>query len=143
MKSFIVFVFVCCIIGLSESLSKEQRVEMFLKMANECAKKEGATSADVDELAAHKAASGKGGKCIRACIAENVGIMKNNQVDVEGTVNVATMAFEGDANKVQTARDLASACVSETDSDRCEAAAKIFACGRSVAKDRGLSFDDL
>lgn len=48
---------------------------MFLKMANECAKKEGATSADVDELAAHKPASGKGGKCIRACIAENVGIV--------------------------------------------------------------------
>lgn len=69
--------------------------------------------------------------------------MKNNKVDVDGTVSVATMAFEGDTVKVQTARDLANACISETDADRCEAAAKIFACGRNAAKDRGLTFDDL
>lgn len=31
---------------------------MFLKMANECAKREGASSTDVDELVAHKPASG-------------------------------------------------------------------------------------
>lgn len=48
---------------------------MFLKMAKECATKEGASSADIDELIAHKPASGKGGKCIRACLFETVGIV--------------------------------------------------------------------
>lgn len=48
---------------------------MFLKMANECAAKEGASAADVDEYAAHKPASTKAGKCLRACCAENVGIV--------------------------------------------------------------------
>lgn len=48
---------------------------MFLQMANECAKKEGASADDVAELADHKAASGRGGKCIRACLAETTGIV--------------------------------------------------------------------
>ncbi|XP_055304108.1 general odorant-binding protein 28a-like [Sitodiplosis mosellana] len=143
MKSFIVLVVVCCAIGLSESLSKEQRKEMFYKVANECATKEGGSSADVDEIAAHKPASTKGGKCVRACIFEAVGIMKNNQVDVESTANVAAMAFDGDAAKVSAARDLATACASVTDADRCEAAFKIMACGRDSAKGRGISFADL
>lgn len=69
--------------------------------------------------------------------------MKNNQPDVEGTVAVATMAFDGDADKVEVARHLATTCAGITDGDRCEAAAKIVECGRSAAKDRGISFDDL
>lgn len=69
--------------------------------------------------------------------------MKNNQPDVEGTASVATMAFDGDAAKVKIARDLAVACASVTDTDRCEAAAKIFQCGRDTAKSLGLSFDDM
>lgn len=69
--------------------------------------------------------------------------MKNNQVDVEGTVNIASMAFDGDASKVQVARDLANECASVTDADRCEAAAKIFECGREAAKSKGLKFDDM
>lgn len=50
-------------------------MEMFMQMAKECASKEGASQADVDEMAARKPASSKGGKCIRACISENVGIV--------------------------------------------------------------------
>lgn len=48
---------------------------MFVKIANECATKEGASSADVDELAAHKPASNQAGKCVRACLAESVGMV--------------------------------------------------------------------
>lgn len=64
-------------------------------------------------------------------------------MDIEGVGNVAAMAFDGDASKVQAARDLANACVAVTDADRCEAAAKIFACGDDAAKDRGFSLKDL
>lgn len=69
--------------------------------------------------------------------------MKNNQVDVDGVTSVTKMAFENDAAKVQTATELAKACVGVTDTDRCEAAYKIFECGRKVAMDKGLNFDDL
>lgn len=52
-------------------------MEMFLKLANECATKEGASSADVDEMATHKPASSKAGKCLRACVAETVGMVRS------------------------------------------------------------------
>lgn len=69
--------------------------------------------------------------------------MKNNLPDIDGTVSIATMAYDGDEAKVKVARDLAAACSTVTDADRCEAAAKIFQCGRDTAKSLGLSFDDL
>lgn len=51
-------------------------MEMFLKLANECAAKEGASSVDVDEMATHKPASSKAGKCLRACLSETVGMVR-------------------------------------------------------------------
>lgn len=69
--------------------------------------------------------------------------MKNNQVDVESTVAIADMAFDGDAKKVQMARDLANDCAGITDPDRCEAAVKIFECGHSAVKTRGITFEDV
>lgn len=69
--------------------------------------------------------------------------MKNNQADIEGTVSVATMAFDGDVTNVGIVKSLATSCAGVTDADRCEAAEKIMDCGRSAAKSQGLSFDDL
>lgn len=48
---------------------------MFLKIAKECTAKEGATQQDLDDLIARKSAPGKGGKCIKACLAETVGMV--------------------------------------------------------------------
>lgn len=53
------------------------------------------------------------------------------------------MAFDGDAAKIQTARDLASGCADVTDADRCEAAFKIFECGHHAVKAKGTTFEDL
>lgn len=48
---------------------------MYVKLATECAKKEGASKSDIDGLAAHKPASTKEGKCLGACIFESVGMV--------------------------------------------------------------------
>lgn len=69
--------------------------------------------------------------------------MKNNQVDVERTVEVAKIVFDGDSTKMQMARDLANDCAGVTDDDRCEAAVKIFECGHSAVKKRGITFEDV
>ena len=53
------------------------------------------------------------------------------------------MAFDGEAAKVDVARDLATACASVTDADRCETVTKIMECGHNTAKERGFSFEQL
>lgn len=69
--------------------------------------------------------------------------MKNNQVDVEGTINLTKMAYADGEEKSKKARDLANDCSSVTDTDRCEAAAKIFDCGHTAFQARGFSFENL
>lgn len=41
------------------------------------------------------------------------------------------MAYSGDEERAKKARDLATDCAAITDADRCEAAAKIFDCGKN------------
>lgn len=69
--------------------------------------------------------------------------IKDNKVDADGAAAIAKMAFDGDAAKIQTARDLASGCADVTDADRCEAAFKIFECGHHAVKAKGTTFEDL
>lgn len=40
-------------------------MEMFEKVLNECATKEGSSQADIDDTISHKPPNGKGGKCLR------------------------------------------------------------------------------
>lgn len=44
---------------------------------------------------------------------------------------MAKMAYSGDEERAKKARDLATDCAAITDADRCEAAAKIFDCGKN------------
>lgn len=148
-------------------------MEMFKKMATECATKEGASSADLDEVFAKKMPSTEPAKCLHACIGETMGIvshfvdendseaqnqnqtklnsifqfiwpqkMKDNQINVDGVVAMAKMAFDDDAAKLQTARDIAADCVGVTDGHRCQAALKMLECSVNAHKTRGLQFGE-
>lgn len=94
MKYFVVFAIICASIAFSEvaiddyyhskklyfqlfqqALTKEQRIEMFKGIANECAGKEGATAADVDEAMARKMPSTRSANCLQACIGETLGVV--------------------------------------------------------------------
>lgn len=138
-------------------------------MAKECATKEGGSQTDVEELIAKKPASSKAGKCVRACLAETIGMVcsfdmvlyrylkknfwvlfvlfwlkvKDNHVDMENVAIVAAMAFDGNPSKIQVAKDLANECIDVTDEDRCEAATKIMECGQNAAKNKGMKFESL
>lgn len=48
-----------------------------------------------------------------------------------------------DEPKIASAKAVAEACSSVTDADRCEAAAKIFACSVEAAKKHGFDFSML
>lgn len=53
---------------------------------------------------------------------------------------MAKMQFDGDDAKVQMVRNIANDCAGQTDSDRCEAAAKICDCIQKGCQARGLTF---
>lgn len=68
---------------------------------------------------------------------------QGNKLDVEGAVAIVEKAYDGDASKLQLAREVATACADVTDGDRCEAAFKIFECSHKIALDKGLGPDDI
>lgn len=53
---------------------------------------------------------------------------------------MAKMQLDGDEAKVQMVRDISNECASQTDSDRCEAAAKICDCIQKGCQARALTF---
>lgn len=66
--------------------------------------------------------------------------MKSNTLDIETVVEMADMQLDGDAAKVQMFRGIANECASQTDADRCEAAAKICGCVQKGVQAKGLTF---
>lgn len=98
MKYFIILAMVCATIGFSEvklnafvmriilflinflfwsqqAISKEQAMEMFKGLINQCSGKEGASPADAEEALAKKFPSTQQGKCLHACIGETLGVV--------------------------------------------------------------------
>lgn len=70
--------------------------------------------------------------------------MRDNRLDVKNNIiALAEEEFESDEEGIQMVRDLANDCADVTDSDRCEAAIKIFECGHISAKVRGVSFEEI
>lgn len=53
------------------------------------------------------------------------------------------MAFGADDPRVNIAREISTECNGVTDSDHCEAAAKIYICSVGAAEKRGVKFQDL
>lgn len=62
---------------------------------------------------------------------------------MEGVINLASMAFDGNPARIQVAQNVANDCADITDSDRCEAAVKIMECCKKALKSRGQSFDEI
>lgn len=56
-------------------MPKEQALEMLKRLATECAGKEGASAADIDEIMAGALPTTKTGKCLRYCIGESLGLV--------------------------------------------------------------------
>lgn len=62
-------------------------------------------------------------------------------MNVEAVVGMANMVFEDDTDKVQIISDIANECAGHTDTDRCDASAKISKCVHNMAMAKGLDFD--
>lgn len=68
--------------------------------------------------------------------------IKDRRLDLDGITALANKSYDGDSNRVETTRRIASACLDVTDEERCEAAFKILTCMHKDAESRGISKDD-
>lgn len=66
--------------------------------------------------------------------------MNDRKVDVAASVELAKTALGDDDPRIASAQKVAQACSTITDPDRCEAAAKIFACSIEEGKKAGFEF---
>lgn len=102
----------------------------------DCAGKEGATEADIQELYDHKPPSTHPAKCVAACVGETAGMIKDNKLNMDGSMAIANKI---DPSKADVAKEIFSACTDVTDGDRCEAAYKVFHCLHETAVSKGVA----
>lgn len=172
MKSFIVLVVVCGVIGMSQvkkslidrlygpihtifnhgkfqilfhvqSMTADERKAMEKKILEECKAKEGATDADVTSLMAREMPTTQTAKCLNACMVETVGLVKDGKPSPEGAVELAKMAYNGDERAMSFAKDIGTDCAHVQDGDRCELAFKMMQCGQEAMTKRGLNPKDM
>lgn len=74
-------------------MSKEERVEAFFKMANNCVEKEGATTEDLEEILLRKIPKSRAGSCIPACLSETLGIVSSARTLQKTEENYLTISF--------------------------------------------------
>lgn len=61
---------------IPQAMTKQERVDGWTKMVNECAAKEGAPASEVESILAHRGPSTHEGKCIGACFGETTGVVR-------------------------------------------------------------------
>lgn len=124
-------------------MSPEDRKAMELSLANECKNKEGATDADVVSLVAREIPSTPTGKCLNACMVETAGLVKDGKPSVEGAVNLAKIAYDGNEDAMAKAKEVADECVNVADADRCELATKMMTCAQAALVKLGFNPKDM
>lgn len=68
--------------------------------------------------------------------------MKNDQVSVEGIIEIVKMMFDDDLTQIKLATEIANDCVGVTDGNRCEAASKVLDCSIHAHEARGMKYGD-
>lgn len=124
-------------------MTAEERKAMGASLMAECKAKESGTDADVNALLDHQIPTTKSGKCLAACLGETTGIVKDGKPSIEGSVNLAKMAFEGNEKAISVAREVATECGSIADADRCELAGKMMNCMHEAFTKRGINPEEI
>jgi hypothetical protein len=97
-------------------------------MAQECKVTEGASDQDMSLLVLKKPMVSKEGKCLYACIMEQLGAFADGKMVKSEFMEFAKVMVQGNAKALEKVRVIADGCENVTDADRCEAASKVRAC---------------
>ncbi|KAJ6633937.1 General odorant-binding protein 28a [Pseudolycoriella hygida] len=120
----------------SKPFTEEERLAMFTELIGNCKAKEGASDNDVQEAIEHKPPTTQQGRCFNACMMENLGIMVNSKLSVEGSIKIAEMT--GDATKVKNSEAVSLECQSVGGGDRCDSVAEIMQCVEQACAKLGI-----
>nr|UZH23345.1 odorant binding protein 28a [Anastrepha ludens] len=141
MAKLILIAIFCVLSGtLSKAFNKEEAIKQFVTRMEECREEVGATSSDIEELVKKLPASGKEGKCLRACLMKKYGVMNDGGKYIKAVAleHAATYA-DGDETKMKTATEIIDACAgTAVPDDPCEAAEVYGHCFMEQAKAHGI-----
>lgn len=113
-------------------------MDKYMNIAKECAAKEGASDADIQSAMSFKMPTTKSGKCLAACVGEQMKVIQANKIDVPAVMDMVKNAFGDDAETLKTAGEIVTPCQGVTDGDRCEAVGKIMECTDKGIKAHGI-----
>lgn len=118
----------------------EQQKALLRGIALECKVNEDASDNDLSLLVSKKAPETKEGKCLMACILEQMGIMDDGKISTTGFIEFAQDVVNGDAGKMKIAQELAGECGKLKHDDRCELALMAFGCIKMGGMKRKMDF---
>lgn len=120
-------VLLLCFFIMSVKSDMEQQKAMLRGIALECKVNEDASDEDLSRLVSKKPPETKEGKCLMACILEQMGVMEDGKLSESGFIEFARDAVNADPEKMKVAQELSKECGALKHSDRCELA--YMACG--------------
>jgi hypothetical protein len=126
MKFLILFSFLSVLL-LKVKCDMEQQKALLRGIALECKVNEDASDEDLSRLVSKKPPETKEGKCLMACILEQMGVIDDGKLSVSGFLEFAKDAVDDDPGKMKIANELSKDCGGIKHSDRCELA--YMACG--------------
>lgn len=126
--------------ALVRAFDEKEALAKLMESAESCMPEVGATDADLQEMVKKQPASTYAGKCLRACVMKNIGILgANGKLDTEAGHEKAKQYTGNDPAKLKIALEIGDTCAAITvPDDHCEAAEAYGTCFRGEAKKHGL-----
>ncbi|XP_037935942.1 general odorant-binding protein 28a [Teleopsis dalmanni] len=139
----IILVAMLCVLSAAYTkgdFDKTGAIKEFMDNAEACKTETGATPADIDDMLNKKPASGKNGKCLRACLMKKYKVMNaDGKFDKAVGMEHAVKWTNGDAEKMVVATEIADFCEGlAVSSDHCDAAEEYGKCFKEQAKAHGI-----
>ncbi|XP_043641299.1 general odorant-binding protein 28a [Drosophila teissieri] len=126
--------------ALVRAFDEKEALAKLMETAEACIAEVGASDADLQDLIKKQPASTYAGKCLRACVMKNFGLLDaNGKVDTDAAREKAKQYTGNDPAKLKLALEIGDTCsVITVPDDHCEAAEAYGACFKTEAKKHGL-----
>nr|XP_016939856.1 general odorant-binding protein 28a [Drosophila suzukii] len=125
---------------LVRGFDEKEALAQIMKSAEACMAEVDAGDSDVQELVKRQPASTYAGKCLRACVMKNFGLIgADGKLDTDAAHEKAKQYTGNDPAKLKLALEIGDTCAAiSVPDDHCEAAESYGACFKGEATKHGL-----